>query len=173
MTPIILLPTTTLSLSPSRHLFTHHHSTAPSNFSLESTENFITKSRPSGSKTRFPPVVRREMPAFSTSADEGRAAARRGGAGDGSSCPRAEPRRREDGTRPDLSWRGFLFFAQSTICTLCPSCVRPENGISTPLRGFLRQRLPYLILPLFYLILPLFLPYFTASELECQLKIRR
>lgn len=114
MTPIILLPTTTLSLSPSRHLFTHHHSTAPSNFSLESTENFITKSRPSGSKTRFPPVVRREMPAFSTSADEGRAAARRGGAGDGSSCPRAEPRRREDGTRPDLSMERILIFMEWT-----------------------------------------------------------
>ena len=143
MTPIILLPTTTpLSLSPSRHLFTHHHSTAPSNFSLESTENFITKSRPSGSKTRFPPVVRREMPAFSTSADEGRAAARRGGAGDGSSCPRAEPRRREEWTRPDLSMAASVDYLWSVEGrpSLPTKLNRKRNQYC--LQGFLRLRIP-------------------------------
>jgi hypothetical protein len=46
-----------------------------------------------GSKTCFPPVVRWEMMVFSTSANAGRDAARREGAGGGSSCPHVEQRR--------------------------------------------------------------------------------
>ncbi len=63
-----------------------------------------------GSKTRFPPVVGREMTAFSTSADKGRAAARREGARMGPLAlvgSRGDKRMGRDRISP---WRGFLFF---------------------------------------------------------------
>ncbi len=80
----------------------------PQSSTLAAADRRVRAALDVGSKTRLPPVVRWELTAFLTTSDAVRDEAGREEAGGGSSCPRAEPRRREEGTRPDLSIAAFV-----------------------------------------------------------------
>ena len=121
-----------------------------------------------GSKSCFPPMVGRKMTAFSTSADKGRAAARQEGAGDGSSCPRGEPRRQEDGTRPDLSMERILIFCLVIRQVRVLSPASSNNKQKTELVHLYEAFYASYYLTLFSPYFPLFsliLPYFTLFYL--------
>ena len=103
--------------------------------------------------------------AFLTSADKGKAAARREGVGDGSSCPRGEPRRQEDGMQPDLSMERILIFCLVSRQVRVLSPASSNNQQKTELVHLYKAFYASDYLTLFYPYFPLFLPYFTLFYL--------
>jgi len=82
------------------------------------------------------------MTAFPTTSDAVRNEARREGAGGGSSCPRAEPRRREEWTRPDLSMAASVDYLWSVEGRPSLPTKLTENGISTVYEAFYTCEFP-------------------------------
>jgi hypothetical protein len=77
---------------------------------------------PDGGKlTDLPPLVQWEMTAFLPTADTGTDAVRRGGMGEGSSCPLREPDRRPEERQSDLSM--FFLWPWEPI-------LREERGVT-------------------------------------------